>query len=185
VKTQAKLTNFGVPPLKVRRFAGTIKGEPVEKAMAILDLQSSPTCQTLAKLLRSAVANAEHNNGLAPANLVVSNVIVNQAPTIKRIKPRARGRAYRIFKRGSHVTIEVDLRKDLRRESAAGTTATKPAAKAAAPAAKPAAAKTAAAKTTAAKATAAKPAAKSAAPKDAAPKKPAAKKAAKPAGDKE
>jgi large subunit ribosomal protein L22 len=146
VKTQAKLTNFGVPALKVRRFAGTIKGEPVERAMAILDLQSSPTCQTLAKLLRSAVANAEHNNGLAAANLVVSNVIVNQAPTIKRIKPRARGRAYRIFKRSSHVIVEVDLRKDLRRAAAAGDGVTvKPArakatpAAAVKPAAKPAA----------------------------------------------
>jgi large subunit ribosomal protein L22 len=135
MSTVARLKNYGVPSLKIRRFAGTIKGEPVEKAMAILDLQSSPTCQTLAKLLRSAVANAEHNNGLAAANLVVSNVIVNQAPTIKRIKPRARGRAYRIFKRSSHVIVEVDLRKDLRRAAAAGDVAVKPARAKAAPAA--------------------------------------------------
>lgn len=114
MSTVARLKNYGVPSLKIRRFAGTIKGEPVEKAMAILDLQSSPTCQTLAKLLRSAVANAVHNDGLAAENLVVSNVLVDVGPTMKRIKPRARGRAYRIFKRSSHVTIEVDLRKDLR-----------------------------------------------------------------------
>lgn len=121
MKTVARLRNFGVPSLKVRRFATTIKGEPVERAMAILDLQSSPTCQALAKLLRSAVANAQHNNGLAPENLVVSNVLVDQGPTMKRIKPRARGRAFRIFKRSSHVTIEVDLRKELRDRVAAGS----------------------------------------------------------------
>jgi large subunit ribosomal protein L22 len=164
MKTVARLRYFGVPSLKIRRFATTIKGEPVEKAMAILDLQSSPTCQALAKLLRSAVANAQHNNQLAPENLVVANVIVDQGPTMKRIKPRARGRAYRILKRSSHVTIEVDLRKDLRERaglsSAPAATATKaPASKAAA---KTAATKTTAAKTTAAKGTAAKSASKTA-----------------------
>jgi len=155
--------NYGVPSLKIRRFAGTIKGEPVEKAMAILDLQSSPTCQTLAKLLRSAVANAVHNDGLAAENLVVSNVLVDVGPTMKRIKPRARGRAYRIFKRSSHVTIEVDLRKDLRGkvEAAGGGTAAKTAGKSTAT--KTAATKSAAAKTAApaAKKTAAKSTAKS------------------------
>jgi large subunit ribosomal protein L22 len=189
MSTVARLRNFGVPSLKIRRFATTIKGKPVENAMAILDLQSSPTCQTLAKLLRSAVANAEHNDGLAAENLVVSNVIVDVGPTMKRIKPRARGRAYRILKRSSHVTIEVDLRKDLRQrvEAAGGGTApaTKGAAKSATkssaktavqPAAKPAAksaAKTGAAKAGASKTaakTTAKPAAKTAAKKAAAPK---------------
>jgi large subunit ribosomal protein L22 len=163
MSTVARLMNYGVPSLKIRRFAGTIKGEPVEKAMAILDLQSSPTCQTLAKLLRSAVANAVHNDGLAAENLVVSNVLVDVGPTMKRIKPRARGRAYRIFKRSSHVTIEVDLRKDLRGkvEAAGGGTAGKTVGKSTAT--KTAATKSSAAKTAApaAKKTAAKSTAKS------------------------
>lgn len=107
--TQAKLKHFGVPALKVRRFASTIKGEPVERALAILDLQSSPTCQTLGKLLRSAIANAVNNHQLSPEFLQVSNVLVDQGPTMKRIHPRARGRAYRIMKRSSHVTIELDM----------------------------------------------------------------------------
>jgi large subunit ribosomal protein L22 len=176
MSTVAHLKNFGVPSLKIRRFAGTIKGEPVERAMAILDLQSSPTCQALAKLLRSAVANAEHNDGLAAENLVVSNVIVNVGPTMKRIKPRARGRAYRIFKRSSHVTIEVDLRKDLRSrvEAAGGGTATKSATKASAKKT-PAQTGEGATKTAAAKKTTTKTAAKTAATKTAA-KKTAAKK---------
>ena len=116
MKALARLRFFGVAPLKVRRFARTIKGEDVTRAMAILDLQSSPTCQTLGKLLRSAVANAYHKEELAPENLFVSNVQVDQGPSMKRIKPRARGRAYRILKRSSHVTIEVDLKPGLQAE---------------------------------------------------------------------
>lgn len=111
--TRARLTNLGVPSLKVRRFASTIKGQPVERAVAILDLQSSPTCQALIKLLKSAIANAQHNNQLAAQYLVVSNVLVDQGPTLKRIHPRARGRAYRILKRSCHVTIELDLKQGI------------------------------------------------------------------------
>lgn len=109
MKAVARLRHFGVPPLKVRRFASTIKGQDALKAVAILDLQSSPTCQTLLKLLRSAIANAQNNLELDPSNLKVSNVMVDQGPTMKRIKPRARGRAFRILKRSCHVTIELDL----------------------------------------------------------------------------
>lgn len=113
MKTYARLKNCGVPPLKMRRYAGTIKGEQANRAVAVLDLQSSPACQTLSKLLRSAIANAQNNNELDPANLVVSNVMIDQGPTMKRIRPRARGRAYRILKRSSHITIELDLKPGL------------------------------------------------------------------------
>ncbi|GEM_PF-173304 len=110
MKTYARLRHFGVPALKVRRYGRTIKGEPVVRALAILDLQPSPTCQALGKLLRSAIANAQNNNQLSPEVLVVSNVTADQGPTMKRIRPRARGRAYRVLKRSSHVTIELDLK---------------------------------------------------------------------------
>jgi large subunit ribosomal protein L22 len=113
MKTYARLRYLGVAPLKVRRFAGTIKGESVDRALAILDLQASPACQALHKLLRSAVANAQNNNNLAPEYLYVSDVLVDQGPTMKRIRPRARGRAYRILKRSSHVTIELNLKPGL------------------------------------------------------------------------
>ena len=114
--TRARLSFFGVPSLKVRRFAGTIKGEPVERAIAILAVQSSPTCQALHKLLRSAVANAEHNNQINAKYLVVSNVLVDQGPSLRRIQARARGRAYRFVKRTSHVTIEVGLKPGVTQE---------------------------------------------------------------------
>jgi len=113
MKTYARLKNCGVPALKVRRYAGTIKGEDAGRAVAILDMQPSPACQTLGKLLRSAIANAQNNNGLDPENLVVSNVMVDQGPSMKRIRPRARGRAFRIVKRSSHITIELDLKPGL------------------------------------------------------------------------
>lgn len=120
MKTYARLRYHGVGPLKVRRFASTIKGEPVGQALAILSLQSSPTCQQLHKLLRSAIANAENNNGLAADNLYVSNVIVDGGPTMKRIRPRARGRAYRILKRSCHITVELDLKRGLNAAASGG-----------------------------------------------------------------
>lgn len=167
MKTTARLRDFGVPSLKVRRFAGTIKGEPVSKALAILELQSSPACQALHKLLKSAIANAEHNNGQSRESLVVSNVLVDNGPMMKRIRPRARGRAFRIFKRTSHVTIEVDLPMAQRKAEAEaappGKAAARPAAR---PATKPVA--KAAAKTTLKPAAAKKPAA----PKAKTPKTP-------------
>lgn len=119
MKTIARLSNFGIPPLKARRFAGTIKGQPVDKAVAILSLQSSPACQALCKLLKSAVANAENNNGLNAGNLQVSNVIVDNGPSMKRIRPRARGRAYQILKRSCHVTIELDLKPEIKKQQSA------------------------------------------------------------------
>jgi large subunit ribosomal protein L22 len=110
MKTIARLRHLGVSSVKARRYASTIKGEPVERAVAILELQPSPTCQALGKLLKSAVANAQENGGLAAEHLYVSNVLVDQGPSLKRIKPRARGRAYRILKRSCHLTVEVDLK---------------------------------------------------------------------------
>ncbi len=115
MKVTARLTDLGVPALKARRFAGTVKGQPVDKALAILDLQSSPVCQALAKLVRSAAANAEHNHQLDRRNLEVANVIVDQGHVLKRIKPQARGRAYRVVKRSCHVTVVLDLQTSLAR----------------------------------------------------------------------
>jgi large subunit ribosomal protein L22 len=180
----ARLTDLGVGPLKARRFAGPVKGQPLDKALAILDLSSSPVCKALAKLVRSAAANATHNKQLAAENLEVANVIVDQGHMLKRIRPRARGRAFRIFKRSCHVTVVLDLKKELRSAqatlegaAAAKSTAAKPAAKktaAKSSAAKSSAAKSAASKTAAAKSTATKTAAGKTASKTTAAKKSAA-----------
>ncbi len=94
-------------PRKVRVVAAQIRGKSVEEAMAILRLQPRKAAKTLAKLLSSAVANAEHNKQADVDDLLVKRVLVDAAPTLKRWMPRAMGRANRIIKRSSHVTIVV------------------------------------------------------------------------------
>ncbi len=94
-------------PRKVRVVADQIRGKSVEDAMAILRLQPRKAAKTLAKLLSSAVANAEHNKQADVDDLLVKRVLVDAAPTLKRWMPRAMGRANRIIKRSSHVTIVV------------------------------------------------------------------------------
>lgn len=108
MKVEATHKYMHAPPKKVRRFGSLLKGENVRKADAILQTKASQTCEKLRKLLRSAVANAEHNNGLSRQNLVVKNVIANQGPRYKRIRPRARGRAFLERKRTTHATIIVE-----------------------------------------------------------------------------
>jgi large subunit ribosomal protein L22 len=94
-------------PRKVRVVADQIRGKKVEEAMAMLRLQPRKAAKTLAKLLTSAVANAENNNQADVDGLVVKKVFVDVAPTLKRWMPRAMGRANRVNKRSSHVTIVV------------------------------------------------------------------------------
>ncbi|KAB1442331.1 50S ribosomal protein L22 [Pseudodesulfovibrio senegalensis] len=92
---------------KTRIVAENIKGKPVEDALNILRFTPKKPAQILSKVLYSAVANAEQKPGVDVDALVVDKVIVNEGPTWKRIQPRAMGRAYRICKRTSHITIVV------------------------------------------------------------------------------
>ena len=94
-------------PRKVKLVCDMIRGKDVKTAAALLSQTSKAACEPMAKLLKSAVANAEHNHGMNADNLVVSTVIANPGPIIKRIMPRAQGRAYRINKRTTHITIGV------------------------------------------------------------------------------
>ena len=103
VKAQAKYLRRG--PRKLRRYARLIVDKNVADARAILAVQASPACRELEKVLESAIANAENNFGIEPEDLTVLKAFVDQGMTIPRIKPRARGRADRIKKRTSHVTI--------------------------------------------------------------------------------
>ena len=95
-------------PLKIRRFAQLIKGQPYERAEAALIVSSSPACEEMLKVLRSAAANAENNFGLDRGNLYVSTVMVDEGPRLKRFRARARGRPGPILKRMSHLTIYLD-----------------------------------------------------------------------------
>lgn len=94
-----------ISPTKVRKVAIAIKGKPVEDALNLLGYMPQRSAKILAKVIRSAVANADQKPDIDVDSLSVSNITVNQGPSLKRFKPRAMGRATRILKRTSHVTI--------------------------------------------------------------------------------
>ena len=96
-----------VAPNKVRQVAVQIRGLEVEEARALLTLSPKGAARPLRKTLDSAVANAEHNNGLGPEELVVESAVVDEGPSLKRYRPRAMGRATRLRKRTSHITVTV------------------------------------------------------------------------------
>lgn len=95
---------------KARIVLEQIKGKNVGEALAILHHSPRYASDIILKLLKSAVANAENNQGLDPNNLYVQEVFANQGPTLKRIRPRAQGRAYRINKKTCHMTIVLNER---------------------------------------------------------------------------
>jgi large subunit ribosomal protein L22 len=104
----ARATHVGVTPMKARRVIDLIRNLPVQQALSILKFAPQAASEPVAKVLASAIANAEHNFSLDPETLVVSRAFVDEGPTLKRFQPRAQGRAYRIRKRTSHITIEVE-----------------------------------------------------------------------------
>ncbi len=99
-----------VSPYKVRQLVDLIKGEHVEEARRLLMLSDKGASEPLEKVLNSAIANAENNDGLDPDDLWVTGAWVDEGPTLKRWRPRALGRAYRIRKRTSHITVVVGTR---------------------------------------------------------------------------
>ena len=103
----AYLRYVRISPRKVKIVCDLIRGKDVKTAAAILMQTPKAASEPLMKLLKSAVANAENNFGMDPANLVVSEVFATPGPILKRMMPRAQGRAYRINKRTSHVTLAV------------------------------------------------------------------------------
>ena len=96
-----------VTPMKARRVVDLIRYLPTDEALALLRYAPQAASEPVLKVVASAVANAEHNLRLDPAALVVSAAYVDEGPTLKRIRPRAQGRAYRINKRTCHITVEV------------------------------------------------------------------------------
>ena len=90
---------------KVKIVADLIRGKQVDEALAIIKFTPKASSEILEKLLKSAIANAENNHGMNRGNLIVSEIYANQGPTLKRIRPAAKGSAVRIRKRTSHITI--------------------------------------------------------------------------------
>lgn len=107
MEVAAKLRFARISPQKCRLVADQIRGLPVDKALNILAFSPKKGAAMLKKVLESAIANAEHNEGADVDELCIKSVFVDQGPTMKRIMPRAKGRANRILKRTSHITVAV------------------------------------------------------------------------------
>ena len=109
-RPSAKLSYARVSVQKACFVLDAIRGKDVETAIGILAYNPRYASSVIKKLLKSAAANAENNNGMDPSKLYVAECYANKGPTMKRIHPRAQGRAYRIEKRMSHITIVLDER---------------------------------------------------------------------------
>jgi large subunit ribosomal protein L22 len=107
MEVAAKLSGAQISAQKARLVADQVRGKPVEEALDILAFSTKKAAAIIKKLLNSAIANAEHNEAADVDELTVSTVFVDEGMTMKRLKPRAKGRADRIFKRTCHITIKV------------------------------------------------------------------------------
>ncbi len=107
MSTSAKLKNSRISPQKMRLVADQIRGLSVERALDVLTFSSKKAATIIRKVLESAIANAEHNNGADIDELKISEILVDAGSTTKRLRPRARGRADRIIKRTSHLKVTV------------------------------------------------------------------------------
>lgn len=105
MEARAHLRHARIAPRKVQIVLDLIRNKPVEIAMATLKHTPKAACEYLEKLLKSAIANAENNNNMDGERLYVAECFVSPGPTLKRIRPRSHGRANRILKRTSHITI--------------------------------------------------------------------------------
>jgi large subunit ribosomal protein L22 len=97
-----------ISPNKARRVVNLVRGLPAKEALTVLQFAPQAASEQVYKVLASAVANAENNERLDPDALLVSEAFVDEGPTLKRFRPRAQGRAYRIRKRTCHITIAVE-----------------------------------------------------------------------------
>jgi large subunit ribosomal protein L22 len=96
-----------ITPMKARRVVDLVRGLPAEEALVLLEFAPQAAAETVRKVLQSAIANAETTEDLDASSLVVSVAMVDEGPTMKRWRPRAQGRATRINKRTSHITLAV------------------------------------------------------------------------------
>lgn len=107
MEVAAKLKGSQISPQKVRLVADQIRGKGVEEALDILTFSPKKAAAIVKKVLDSAIANAEHNEGADVDELTVSTIFVDEGTTLKRLRPRAKGRADRILKRSCHITVKV------------------------------------------------------------------------------
>jgi len=107
MEVQARLKGARLSAQKARLVADQVRGKGVEEALDILTFSPKKGAEIIKKVLDSAIANAEHNEGADVDELVVSTIFVDEGMTMKRLRPRAKGRADRILKRSCHITVKV------------------------------------------------------------------------------
>ena len=107
MEVRAVARDTGISPRKVRLLVDMVRGKKVDEALTMLKFTPSPTAQVLAKVVKSAAANAENNFQMTPSDLRIVTIMADEARTLKRFRPRARGRASPILKRSSHITVIV------------------------------------------------------------------------------
>lgn len=107
METFAKLKHARISAQKARLVGNLVKGQPVDAALNTLQFSTKKASHLIKKVLESAIANAEHNQGADIDELKVANVQVDEGPTFKRMRARAKGRGTRIFKRTSHITVTI------------------------------------------------------------------------------
>jgi large subunit ribosomal protein L22 len=107
MQTSAKHRHASISAQKCRLVADQVRGMPVDKALTLLNFSNKKAAVLVRKVLESAIANAEHNDGADIDELKISSVFVNQGPSMKRMRARAKGRGNRILKRSSHITVTV------------------------------------------------------------------------------
>ena len=107
MEVSARLKGAQISAQKARLVADQVRGKPVEEALALLEFSNKKAAHIVKKVLNSAIANAENNEGADVDELKVSTVFVDEGMTMKRIRPRAKGRADRILKRSCHITVKV------------------------------------------------------------------------------
>ena len=108
MEARAQARFVRVTPMKARRVVDLIRGLPASDAQAVLRFAPQDASDPVGKVLDSAIANATNNHNLDPASLVVAEAYVDEGPTMRRFRPRAQGRAYRIRKRTSHITVVLE-----------------------------------------------------------------------------
>jgi len=107
VEVRAVAKNTGIPASKVRPLVDMVRGKKVDDALTLLKFTPTPKAKLIAKLVKSAAANAENNFQIDPADLKIINIFANEARSMRRYRPRSRGRASPIRKHSSHITVIV------------------------------------------------------------------------------
>ena len=107
MEVRAVTKDTGISPRKVRPLIDMVRGKKVDEALIILKFTPTPTARVVAKVVKSAAANAENNFQMSPSDLKIVNILADEAQTMKRFRSQARGRVNPILKRSSHITVIV------------------------------------------------------------------------------